>query len=88
MKGNQMHKDMEKHRQIWAKVAKDNGWYQEPFYVQLWINENNEVTDSVSTRHLTQDIIVQETRYCEICEDNEASPESDTCANCELMESN
>ncbi len=51
---------LEKHRQIWAKVAKENGWYQEPFYVQVWVDEQGDVLDSVSTRDLTQDLVIIE----------------------------
>lgn len=55
-------------RQAWAHIAKENGWYTEPFYVQIWVNEEGEISDSVSTRSLTQDIIVQEVREeCEEC---------------------
>ena len=27
-------KDLEYHREHWAKVAKKNDWYTEPFYVE------------------------------------------------------
>ena len=54
-------KDVEKQRQLWAKVAKENGWYEEPFYIQIWYDKDNgEVKDSVSTRGLTQDILIGE----------------------------
>lgn len=53
--------DIEKHRDLWAKIAKDNGWYYEPFFVQVWIDpETNEIYDSVSTRGFTQDHIIYE----------------------------
>jgi hypothetical protein len=45
-------------REIWAKVAKENDWYTEPFYVQVWVNHRGEITDSVSFRGMTEDIIV------------------------------
>lgn len=52
---------IELHRAKWATVAKENGWYHEPFYVQLWVDPaTNEVTDSVATRQLDRDIIVFE----------------------------
>lgn len=51
--------DLEKSRAFWAKVAKENGWYQEPFYVQVWVDPTTGlVKDSVSSRGMTQDVIV------------------------------
>ena len=50
-------KTIEDARLFWAKIAKENGWYQEPFYVQVWLNEKGEVEDSVSSRGMTRDII-------------------------------
>ena len=51
--------NIEKHRKIWEEVAKNNGWYQNPFFVQIWINkETNEIMDSVSFVGLKQDLIV------------------------------
>jgi len=52
--------EIEKHRAIWARIAKANGWYSEPFYVQVWIDINGNVTDSVSHIDLTKDIVVEE----------------------------
>ena len=54
-----MNEQVEKAREFWAKVAKDNGWYQEPFYVQVWVNPTTGVVmDSVSSRGMTEDVIV------------------------------
>lgn len=54
-------KTIEEHRAFWANVAKENGWYTEPFYVQVWIDpDTEEIYDSVSTRDFTQDHIVRE----------------------------
>ncbi len=51
--------NIEKHRKTWKKVAKSNGWYKEPFFVQVWINkETKEIVDSVSFIGLKQDLIV------------------------------
>lgn len=81
-------KDIEIHRQFWAKVAKDNGWYQEPFYVQIWVNKDGTIADSVAFRTLTQDVIVPNVVYCELCDENEvANPESDICLECAPNES-
>ena len=54
-----MQNQVELHRSIWARVAKEHGWYREPFYVQVWVNPTTGVvTDSVSTTALTQDHVV------------------------------
>lgn len=54
-------KTIEEHRQFWANVAKENGWYTEPFYVQVWIDpDTDEIYDSVSTRDLPYDIVVHD----------------------------
>ena len=52
--------EIEKHRAIWAKIAKANSWYTEPFHVQVWIDKTGNVTDSVSHIGLTKDIVVEE----------------------------
>lgn len=44
-------------RQFWAGIAKENGWYSEPFYVQVWLNREGEIVDSVSFAGLDRDII-------------------------------
>lgn len=49
---------VEKARDFWSKVAKDNGWYEEPFYVQVWIDKGGEVLDSVSHRDMSRDFII------------------------------
>ena len=51
---------IEKCRAFWAKIAKENGWYKEPFYVQVWVDESGEITDSVSFRGMTADIIAED----------------------------
>ena len=52
--------EIEKHRAFWAKIAKANSWYAEPFHVQVWIDKNGNVTDSVSHIDLTKDIVIEE----------------------------
>ena len=49
---------LEDARSIWAEVAKENGWYKEPFYVQAWIDEDGTLDDCVSFQGLDQDIIL------------------------------
>jgi hypothetical protein len=48
---------IESAREMWAGVARANGWYSEPFYVQVWINKRGEIVDSVATRALTSDVV-------------------------------
>ena len=50
-------KNIEEHRAIWAEIAKKNGWYTEPFHVQVFQNETGEIWDSVSYQGMTQDYI-------------------------------
>jgi hypothetical protein len=51
--------NIEKQRKTWEKVAKSNGWYKEPFFIQVWINKKTkEIVDSVSFIGLDQDLIV------------------------------
>jgi hypothetical protein len=53
--------NIEQHRFAWAKIAKANGWYTEPFYVQVFIDPNtDEIYDSVSFRGMEGDIFVYE----------------------------
>lgn len=52
-------KDIEIHRKFWAQVARENNWYVEPFYVHVWINDSDEIVDSVSYKGLWQDVIDQ-----------------------------
>ena len=49
---------IEQCRQFWAKVAKENGWYKEPFFVQVWVDDNGDITDSVSHCGLNQDYVL------------------------------
>lgn len=51
---------IDEHRAYWADIAKNNGWYKEPFYVQVWVDDNGSVVDSVSYQGLSEDIIVTE----------------------------
>ncbi|MDK2899271.1 MAG: hypothetical protein PWQ10_458 [Patescibacteria group bacterium] len=51
---------IEKHREFWIKIAKANGWYIEPFYVQVWTDKSGNITDSVSHTSLIEDIVIEE----------------------------
>ena len=50
--------NLEEHRKFWANVAKENGWYKQPFFIIAWINKRGEIIDSVSHRGLEKDIVV------------------------------
>lgn len=52
-------KNIEDARAFWANVAKENDWYNEPFFVQVWLNEDGTIRDSVSFKTLTNDIVLQ-----------------------------
>lgn len=49
---------IEYNRELWVAIARDPGWYTEPFYVQVWINKYGNVSDSVAFRSMTEDIIL------------------------------
>ena len=49
---------IEHNRELWAAIAKDHGWYTEPFYVQVWVNEYGNISDSVAFRGMTGDIVL------------------------------
>lgn len=48
-------KSFEKYRKSWAKLAKENDWYSEPFFIQVWINSSGKITNAVSFRDIKQD---------------------------------
>ncbi|MCA9333288.1 hypothetical protein KDA00_05455 [Candidatus Saccharibacteria bacterium] len=49
---------IEEHRKWWAEVAKENGWYTQPFFIQVWVDAEGEVEDSVSYKGLDQDWVL------------------------------
>ena len=49
---------LEDDRCICKTVAKNHGWYKEPFYVQAWIDKDGTLDDCVSFQGLDQDIIL------------------------------
>lgn len=51
---------IDEHREFWAKIAKKNNWYVEPFYVQIWVDKSGDVIDSVSYVDLDRDIVIKE----------------------------
>ena len=49
---------IEEHRKWWAEVAKENGWYTQPFFIQVWIDKDGEIEDSVSYKDMKRDYII------------------------------
>ncbi len=43
---------------LWGSVAKNNNWYSEPFFIQVWVNKKGEIVDSVSVRGLDKDYVL------------------------------
>jgi len=62
-------KDIEMARKKWAKIARANGWYSEPFYVQIWVDSEGKITDSVSFQGLMSDLILPTEYECLECDD-------------------
>ena len=53
-------KIIDEQRGFWAEIAKKNNWYVEPFYVQIWVDESGNVTDSISYIGLDRDIVIKD----------------------------
>jgi hypothetical protein len=49
--------EFDHHKTKWIAVAKKYNWYQEPFYIQVWVH-NGEIVDSVSVRDLDKDYVI------------------------------
>ena len=84
---------IETHRAMWAGIAKENGWYAEPFHIQVWQDEAGNITDSVASRGLAHDVIIQQKGTatdlaCAICDGEEVIHTRDggehvlTCSDC------
>jgi len=52
--------ELEYNRNKWIATAKKYGWYQEPFFVQVWVH-NGEIVDAVSVRGLDKDYEIDAT---------------------------
>lgn len=51
--------DIEFHRNYWKNLAQRTNWYKEPFYIQIFVNQNGTVNDSVSVRDImTKDVLI------------------------------
>lgn len=51
---------IEQAREKWATVAKYNGWYTTPLYIQVWVDADGNVVDAVSFKGMTEDIIIRD----------------------------
>tara|TARA_R100000306_G_C4299306_1_gene104256 strand:- start:161 stop:388 length:228 start_codon:yes stop_codon:yes gene_type:complete len=49
---------IETHRKSWIKTAKEYNWYKKPFHIQVWIDEGDNILDSVSHKGLDKDIFI------------------------------
>ena len=58
--------EFKKHKEQWSNVAKENGWYSEPFYIQVWVDSKGKIVDSVSNPHLKRDYILSASKDKEI----------------------
>ena len=52
--------ELEYHRNKWIAVARNNNWYVEPFFIQVWV-QNGEIVDAVSVRGLDKDYVIDAT---------------------------
>lgn len=50
---------IEVERAFWAQSAKKWHWFEEPFFVQIWIDKDGKIQDSVSFKGLKSDIFLE-----------------------------
>jgi len=50
--------ELESARALWKKVATENDWDSDPFYVQVWVDDTGLVKDSVSFKGMDHDIFL------------------------------
>jgi hypothetical protein len=50
--------EFDHHKTKWGAVAKNNNWYVEPFFIQVWVNQQGSIVDSVSVRGLDRDYVI------------------------------
>lgn len=65
----------------WAEIARQHGWYSEPFYVQVWADESGYVYDSVAYRYMLRDTVVGMTLspMCGFCADENGEIDNADC---------
>lgn len=51
--------EIEESRKFWNKVAQDNGWYGGSLALQVWLNKDGTVEDSIYISAGVNDVIVQ-----------------------------
>ena len=59
-------KEFDKNKKFWSGIAQKNNWYYEPFFIQVWVNKNGEVVNSVSVIGLDKDYVLDAVRDEEI----------------------
>ena len=52
--------ELESARALWKKVATENDWGSDPFYVQVWVDDTGLVQDSVAFKGMDHDIVLLE----------------------------
>lgn len=53
-------------REFWGRIAKQHGWYKEPFFVQVWVDQNGKIIDSISTINMDRDYVVPWEDGCDV----------------------
>jgi hypothetical protein len=51
-------KQLEQHREKWIKVSKRYGWYQENLPVQVWVDKDGDIVDSITHRKMGTDRVL------------------------------
>lgn len=49
--------DYNKYNDFWANIAKKRGWYQEPFFIQIWVDAEGKIQDAVSYKGIDKDYV-------------------------------
>ena len=64
------------HREGWAKIAQKAGWYKEPFYIQVWVEHDGTVVDSVAYRDMDSNIAVSADSDMFLCAFDKPNPKT------------
>ena len=70
--GASMPETIKECREFWADIARANGWYFEPFYIQVWRNPiTGQILDSVGhegMKNFSADVIIDDYGdECDFC---------------------
>ena len=49
--------DYNKYNDFWANIAKKRNWYQEPFFVHIWVDASGKIQDAVSYKGIDKDYV-------------------------------